>query len=189
MNTLLRYFLYSVAAVLVLFLLAGVLVSLFVDPNDYRDEISRTVEEQTGRQLTLEGDIDLSVFPCCSLQLGAVTLSNPAGWQQAEFLSLQNAAVGLQLLPLLLRQEVQVGAVELDGLTLNLVSRRDGSTNWDFSAADPAAETNDTGQAPAPDDFSIAGIRVTDATVTYRDEAGGRRYSPGGDFARDRHSR
>ena len=36
---------------------------LLVNPNDYKDRIVRAVRTSTGRELTLPGDIKLSVFP------------------------------------------------------------------------------------------------------------------------------
>ena len=38
------------------------LEELFIDPNDYRDDIETLVAEQTGRTLTIEGELELSVW-------------------------------------------------------------------------------------------------------------------------------
>ena len=38
-------------------------VALTFDPNDYKQEVVDAVKEQTGRDLTIEGDIGLTFFP------------------------------------------------------------------------------------------------------------------------------
>ncbi len=51
---------------ILLVLLFGVVVLaafMYFDPNDHKDRIIAKVEEETGRQLKLEGDINLSYYP------------------------------------------------------------------------------------------------------------------------------
>ena len=55
-----------IGLVVILVLVAGAgiaAIMLLVDPNDYREEIAQKVRENTGRELTLGGDLGLSVFP------------------------------------------------------------------------------------------------------------------------------
>jgi len=58
---------------IVLVVAALIALPFFINPNDYKDEISREVEKATGRNLTLQGDIGLSVFPWIALDLGPLT--------------------------------------------------------------------------------------------------------------------
>lgn len=170
----LRYLIFAVVGIVVLLILAGIAVSMLVDPNDYREEIAAAVEQETGRDFELAGDLDLRVFPCCSLRLGELSLGNPPGWQDREFLRVQSAAVSLRLLPLLLRQELQVGDISLDGLQLKLTTRKDGSVNWEFDSDDGSEAAEDAGtDETGTNDLAIAGIRISDATVHYRDEVAG----------------
>jgi AsmA protein len=154
----------------VLVLAAVILIPLFVDPNDYRDEIARAVEEQTGRSLEIQGEISLSVFPWLGLEVGAVRLGNPPGFGDEPFVELRSAGVGARLLPLLSRR-LEVSTLRLDGLRINLVKRADGSTNWEgLGGEEGAAET----QAPSDEGGQFAlgqvgGLRLTDALVRYRD--------------------
>ncbi len=181
MTKLLKWLLLGVGALVVLVLGLSLAVLLFVNPNDYRDEIVAALAAETGREVSLEGEIGLGVFPCCSLELGALEIGNPAGWKQQDFARIEGAAISLQLWPLLTRQEVRAGEITLDGLRLNLISRRDGKTNWEFPAGveDSAGGRTDDepGAATAgePSLLDIAGIRITDAELTYVDEATGDR--------------
>jgi AsmA protein len=46
-------------------LIGGLLTAavFLINPNDYKDEIAAAVKKQTGRELAIQGDISLSVFP------------------------------------------------------------------------------------------------------------------------------
>ena len=63
MGGLLKKLLFFVIGVVALFMVATIAVSLFFDPNDYRDRIAEEVQRETGRDLLIEGDLELSVFP------------------------------------------------------------------------------------------------------------------------------
>ena len=80
MKTLIRILVYLVGGLILISVLFGVTVLIFFDPNDYREQIEEVVAQQTGRTLTIEGDIGLAVFPCCSVELNRTVLSNPPGF-------------------------------------------------------------------------------------------------------------
>ncbi|MGI9290138.1 MAG: AsmA family protein, partial [Gammaproteobacteria bacterium] len=155
---------------------------VFIDPNDYRGDIEAAVEDATGRQLMIRGDLSLQTFPCCGVSLGPLQLSNPEGFLSREdkghFAKVENAAVSVRLLPLILSQEIAIGDVELDGLDLVLISRKDGAVNWEFAegAAPEAVEdlpAEEASAGGAPVDLAVAGIYVTDGRMMYIDEATG----------------
>jgi len=58
-----RWFFGFVITLIILIIIAIVVVPSLFDPNDYRDEISKLVKEKTQRDLAIEGDLNLSVFP------------------------------------------------------------------------------------------------------------------------------
>ena len=63
----------KIVVFLIVIVIAGLIaLPFFIDPNDYKDEISREVEKVTGRNLTLQGDIGLSVFPWIALAMQRV---------------------------------------------------------------------------------------------------------------------
>lgn len=177
MNKFVRFLLWFVGALVVLAVVLTIALQVFIDPNEYRDEISLAVEDATGRQLAIEGELSLQTFPCCGVRLGPLQLSNPQGFPEGHFARVENAAVSVRLLPLILSQELAVGDVELDGLDLVLISRADGSVNWEF--ADAAAATPEESAVPeesaagATVGLAVAGVYVTDGRILYIDEATG----------------
>jgi AsmA protein len=151
----------SIVALVVLALLA---VVLFVDPNDYRDDIERVVESKTGRQLTLSGDLHLSIFPWLALKAGPASLGEAPGFGDEPFVSIQEARVGVRLLPLI-SGKVEVGDVRLAGARIRLITDEQGRNNWaDLGEKEP------TQAAPADEQPmevpTIAGLEIEDAAVT-----------------------
>jgi AsmA protein len=153
----------SIVALLVLVLLAA---RLLINPNDYKDRIAKAVKTSTGRELALPGDIRLSVFPWVALELGPASLGNPPEFGAEPFAAVRHAALRVKLLPLL-RKQLQIGRVDIDGLDLRLQRNAAGQGNWQgFGTAAPSA-------APAPGPRleavrELAGITISDSRVSYQ---------------------
>lgn len=164
------------ALVLGVVVLAIALV-LLIDPNDYKDEITQAVKEKTGRELQVEGNLKLSLFPWIGLEIGAAELANAPGFGKDPMARILSAGVRVEVLPLL-RRELVIDTVRLDGLKLNLARNRDGQTNWDdLIAAEPKEPA---GPAPAKKTpaaglgiaaLTIGAITVRNGEIDWRDEA------------------
>ncbi len=160
---------------LIILVVAGLIALLFFfDPNDHKEEISQQVEKATGRTLTLNGDIELSVFPWVALELGPLSLSNAKGFKAEQFVKVENTEVRLKLMPLLKKQLV-MDTILLDGLTLNLEKNKSGKTNWDDLAGSNKKEakksSNSSGgsDAPALSSINIDGVKITNANIIWTD--------------------
>jgi len=164
-------------AFVVLFAALLVGVAVLVDPNDYKDQITAAVDDATGRTLTLEGDLELHVFPRIGILLGAAELSNAAGFGNAPFARIEGAELRLGLLPLLTRH-IEIDSASLTGLRLNLARNASGTTNWDdlaragdnaAAAATPAPASEGSGDI----NISVDSIAIADAEVTWADAQSG----------------
>ena len=176
MKTLIRIIGYLVGGLILIGVLFGVAVLVFFDPNDYREQIEEIVAQETGRTLTIEGDIGLAVFPCCSVELNRTVLSNPPGFGEDVFFSIDAAAVSLKLWPLIVDQQIEIGTVELSGLQINLVQRADGATNWEFSSGPAEPETDTSESAAGMPALSVDGIQFDQGRISWQDEAAGTSY-------------
>lgn len=171
MGRVIKYLLWFVAGFAMLFVLAAAALYVFFDPNDFREQISTTVKDQTGRDLTIEGDISLDLFPWLAVDVGKSTLGNAAGFGDEPMASFERASFSVRLLPAIFRQEVVVGAADIEGLRLNLSVNRQGTDNWSDLVADSASQSAD--ESSAPSGLNINSIEVIDASVAYRsDETG-----------------
>jgi AsmA protein len=155
-----------VAGIIACALLLLLAVALIVNPNDYKERIEQQVKTTTGRELTLRGDIKLSVFPWIALELGPASLGNPEGFGKEPFLSVQRAALRVRLLPLL-HKELQVGRIEIDGLDLRLKKNAAGKGNWeDFGQMQAPASVGQTRQSSESLE-GLGGIEITQSRISY----------------------
>jgi AsmA protein len=156
----------SFVVLLILLLLA---VRLLVDPNDYKGRIAQAVKSSTGRELTLSGPIKLSVFPWLALEIGPASLGNPAGFSAEPFAAVRHASFRVKLLPLL-RKQLEIGKVEIEGLDLRLRKNAAGKGNWqDFGQHETAAETGSSRSNSGGAFPDLAGISVKDSRLSYQD--------------------
>ncbi|NCC05091.1 MAG: AsmA family protein, partial [Proteobacteria bacterium] len=60
-------------------ILAGVLL-MTVDPNDFKPQIINAVRDNTGRELTISGNLGLEFFPYLSVSISDLELGNSEGF-------------------------------------------------------------------------------------------------------------
>jgi AsmA protein len=171
----LKWVLIGVGGLIVLVIAAVVIFVATFDPNEYKPRIVELVKQQTGRTLTVEGDIGLTFFPKLGAAIGKVTLSEPKGTRT--FAQVEEARVAVALLPLLSKRVI-VDRVTLRGLTVDLVRYKDGRTNFDDltgQGAKPEKPAEQPGQAPAgsPLAVDVGGITIDGAAIGWRDERAG----------------
>ncbi|HTQ75754.1 MAG TPA: AsmA family protein [Burkholderiales bacterium] len=175
----LKYLLYAVVAVAVLIVIAVAAVVATFDPNKYKGELAKVVKEKTGRTLTVEGKIGLSLFPSLGVDVGKTSLSERGS--DKTFAKIDEVKVSLAVMPLLSRQVV-IDKVTLSGLNVDLVQDRSGKTNFadlagaGASSPPPKAPQAKTAPQAEPVQLDIAGIEVRASSASWHDEATGGRY-------------
>ncbi|WLI46512.1 AsmA family protein [Pseudomonas beijingensis] len=175
---------------LIIVALGFALTHLF-DPNDYKEEIRQIARDKAHIELTLNGDIGWSLFPWLGLELhdaSVATLANPT----QPFADLQMLGLSVRVIPLL-RREVQMSDVRVEGLNLRLNRDKNGHGNWEDIGKAPASAT--TANTPAPTEqpappastpaekpaqptrLDIDSLTVNNARVEYTDEQTGKLYT------------
>jgi AsmA protein len=176
---------------LLIIVAAGFALTHLFDPNDYKDEIRQIARDKAHIELTLNGDIGWSLFPWLGLELheaSVATLINPT----EPYADLQMLGLSVRVLPLL-RREVQMSDVRVEGLNLRLKRDKNGHGNWEdigkvptaaAPAGSPAPASAATAQAPAqpekppqPIRLDIDSLTVNNARVEYNDELTGKQFS------------
>lgn len=155
---------------LLLLIVAAIALPLIVDPNDYKPRIEAAVEDATGRQLDIPGNIELTVFPWLGVELGAVRLGNAAGFGDESFAAIEGVQVRVKLLPLL-AGNLEVGKVVIEEPVIRLARNAEGVTNWDDLAGEGAADAPAEAEAEAPPEFSVDGLEIRNAQIFYSDAA------------------
>ncbi len=167
---------WTIAGIVAVFVLAAIAFRLFFDPNDFREDIANAVKESTGRELVIEGDIELKIFPWLAIDVGRTTLGNAPGFGDEPFAEFERASLSVRLLPLLIRQEATIGSAAVDGLRLNLQVNRNDVRNWsDFLEAEsaPADSEATAGEGAA---IEVSGVDISNATIIYAHAPKGDRY-------------
>ena len=113
--------LWILGALLALVVLAMVLLPVFIDEQALTEMAAEQVRANTGGELVINGETDISFFPRFGLRLEGVELDLPA---QTEYdvtitASLNELEVGLSLLPLL-GGNVDVGTIVIAGVTADI---------------------------------------------------------------------
>ncbi|HVV69442.1 MAG TPA: AsmA family protein [Gammaproteobacteria bacterium] len=189
MKKLLKTLISIIVVLILLFIIAGVCLVLFLDPNKFKEQISSVVHDKTGRELVINGDIERSFFPWLGLRIHDVRMSNAPGFTPEEnFITVGEADVSVKLLSLL-SGKVEIGNLVLKDLQLNLAENKQGQTNWqDLKAlasshhsdthiatmAKARTETPHTNAEPStPPKFSVEGIEVKNADITWVNQKNG----------------
>ena len=163
----------AIAVLLALLIAAAAILAATFDPNDYKPQLIRLVQEKKQRTLSVPGEIKLSFFPKIGAELGKLSISEHKG--SAEFASVDSARVSLALIPLLSKQLV-VDQVRIEGLRANIRRFKDGSTNYDDLLAQDAQPGAPQAEPAAQQfRFDIDSVQLKKAHLAYDDQQQGRK--------------
>ncbi|MBL28537.1 MAG: hypothetical protein CMM50_13405 [Rhodospirillaceae bacterium] len=172
--------LYGLLAVIVLLVVSAVLAPNFIDWNRYKPKIVAAVKSATGRELSIQGPIDLSLLPTPKLSVSDARLANLEGASEPDMVRLGSLNVQVALMPLF-TGEIQVESVTLVEPVLYLERLADGRVNWTFAPTDQSAAeaAGESAEVPAGDSsappfaISLDSVRIEDATIVYKDQEAG----------------
>jgi uncharacterized protein involved in outer membrane biogenesis len=177
-----KKFLFSLGALF--FVLAGAILIApqFIDWNQYKSEISAAVRDATGRELKIDGDIEVTVIPSPALKVSGVRFANVAGAASKDMLVLDDVRVSVAIGDLI-RGKIAVILTLMKPVVALEVTRK-GRANWDIGKSTPRAPTHNTQVAPAakappsskaslPVDVQLDSFRIVEGIVTYRDARDG----------------
>ena len=152
MNKIIRNTAIGIAAIFGLLIVMVITFTLVFDANEYKQELSDLVREQTGRKLQFHGDVSLTLFPALGMKLGAMSFSNPPSFGALAMIKVKEASISVDL-GSLIRLSPEIEKLVLRDLEVNLITNKVGVTNWDDLAG------------PSPDgDESVSGTAGTSST-------------------------
>jgi AsmA family protein len=123
-----RWTLVSLAAVVAVPALTGLVISVLgisISAAPWRGAIAQAASEALGRQVTLQGPLELIPTLRPTLTVGGIRIANPPGFSTPEFASLGRAHMRLELLPLL-RNEIRIVDIDAEDVRVRLEQRADG---------------------------------------------------------------
>jgi AsmA protein len=174
----------SILAVIILSIVIAIFtLPFFINPNNFKLEVIAAVKNNTGRDLTLTGDIKISLFPWTGISTGKMTLSNAIGFQEKTFASLEESAIKINLFPLFLNK-IEIDQVIIKGLTLNLEKNSQGINNWDdltrsnVTNVKPLSPIANNNKPEATNNgltlLAINGVAIENAVINWKNQRSGK---------------
>lgn len=181
-----RWFLGLVITLVILLIVAVIVIPKVVDPNDYREQISQLVKDKTQRDLTIEGDLKLSVFPWLGVTTGKLSLSQPnhlsSDFGGGNMLEVDASNIRLKILPLLKSitketKDIQVDTIILKQPNIEIITTASGLTSLDgLSGEEQAAEEDEQAAATAGAALIVQGVDIESGKLVWDDRQAGQRY-------------
>ncbi len=113
----LRWAIGIIVVILILVVVGIVLLVNFINPNDYRDQISQTVSQKIHKPLVIQGDISWLFFPELGFKVQDVVVGDSSG--KDLYAKINLVELNLQIFPLLHKQ-IALDALRIDGLQMTL---------------------------------------------------------------------
>jgi uncharacterized protein involved in outer membrane biogenesis len=137
-------------------------------PDAHRWVARRTLEMALGREVHVDGTLELELGAEPLLQLTGVRIESPSWAETPNQLQIARAQIQIALRPLL-RRVLVFPLIDLEGMTIALETAADGRHSW---------ESDDDQTPPGETRFAIPlfdRLSVKRATITYHDQRDGRR--------------
>ena len=147
---------------LVLVVGAALLAPFIVDWNAYRPQLQTYGHKITGRDVAINGDVAVRLFPWPRLEVEDVQVSGPTDTAGTTFLAAKKITVHLALAGLTSGQ-IRVEAIDLVGPTLNFAIDQKGQGNWHFK---PDQDLSKSGLLA---NVLLEQINVSDGTLRLND--------------------
>lgn len=150
---------------LVVFILGAFIIFLnTINPNHYKTSITNFIEQTTGYQATIKGNIAIAFFPYLRLELKQIEISN----KHVNLAKLPYVAGKLALWPLLSRQ-IQIDSIVIKKPVMYFNQAQTGASNWtrqatELNTSSPAANHASRSMALL-NDFSLKNLKITDGEL------------------------
>lgn len=177
-------------AVVFVIAIAGVFIATF-DANQYKQDLSDLVRDSTGRDLQFYGDVGLTFYPTLGMKLGALSLSNAAGFGSEPMVKVNKVSISVDVASIIAFSP-EIDELILDGLEISLKKNSKGITNWDdltktevaqssnadsaSSSAEPVSSTSSSSDEPMKISGAFGGLNITNAQLTWVDAQAGAEY-------------
>ncbi len=174
---------YLIVLPVLVIVVASSLFLAFFDANDYKQDLSDYVKQNTGRSLTFKGDAKLMLYPAFGMRLGTMEFSNAAGFGSTPMLSVDEVSISVDVKSILML-EPKVSQLILSELTIDLQKNSQGISNWDDLIVQKTAQehaqkpqstthTQATQKPHTKNDFEFSGafdgIQINNARVSWHD--------------------
>ena len=155
---------FSVIAVLLVFLVLGAVLAYLmfaIDINSYKPQIEQTAKDQ-GIELNIQGQLGWSVFPNIAISIGETHFQSAQ--YGVEPSSIASASLALKW-PELLRKQLAVSALTIDGANIHITSLDSGAA----AAAIPASGSEPVSSPDGSFSLAVDQFALRNSQIQYDD--------------------
>lgn len=163
-------------------LIAGAVLALpaLISSDWLRERVSAEASEAINREVRLDGEVSLQVFPRIQVRARNASIANAPGYGDEPLAQMSELRASLALMPLLSRR-IEIEEFVLVEPVIRLEARADGN-NWTLGApADADRPTRGAGEGfvrrpgALPFEAAFGDVRIENGSVFYRDPGQTRR--------------
>ncbi len=126
-----KYFLYILIFVLLVFFSLVFFGPMFINLKVWKPEIISMLEENTGKIASINGDIELKIYPSPQIKINDISLRDEKSGVVNNFFRSKSVVAKLSIFPLF-KGDVVIDRILFDNLTLNLLNTSSKKPNWAF---------------------------------------------------------
>jgi len=165
----------KIVAVLMLLLVISIIgVLSALDLNEFKPDIIEAVEEETGRTLTIDGELSFDFGLTPSIVVEKASLSNADWGTKPNMVSLDKFELQVALMPLL-KNVLQIDKLILLSPDIYLETNAEGTANWalvEQESKQEDDERHDGGDVPL---LFLQNVVIKDANIVYLDGVTGQK--------------
>ena len=145
-------------------LIAATAALHFLDLNPYRERIATLVTEAIGRQVKINGHIDINLFPHPGVVLNDVSLANAVWGSKSTMASVQHVDAVFSFLSLF-SDTIIIRRVRLNDVMVLLEKNDQNVGNWVMGTADFSAKSEPEKTGRVPDEIGLLPVMVDSAEL------------------------
>jgi hypothetical protein len=165
----------AIGVLLIALVVAGVAIIKSIDFNQYKGVIAEQAKAATGRDLTIDGDLDLALSLTPRISVDGVTFANAPWGSSPNMISVRHFAAEMSLMPLL-SGDIKINQVILEGVEVLAEIDKSGKANWDFGTPSAAVAKPQAGDGDVVIPV-VNAVSLKDVAITYKDAQAGQQYT------------
>lgn len=158
----------ALALAIVLFLPGLIPVAAF------KGRIETQASNALGREVTFGDDLSFRIFPRTAFRVTDLTIANADGFSGDYLARVEEADIGVKLLPLL-SDSVEIDRFVLTRPDIRLTRAQNGAVNWNLAQNETAPETQE--QSGTQRELKLGDVRIVDGSARYEDLEAGKSYT------------
>ncbi|KCZ63968.1 hypothetical protein L53_05580 [Hyphomonas sp. L-53-1-40] len=162
-----------VSGIVALLIIAAFSVPFFIPKSVYKNQIENAATNALQRDVTLAGDVKISVFPRISASVEQVSVANPDGFATPNMIEAGALRGSVKWMPLLSRR-VDVQEIAFVDADVFLQRKAGGNTNWEFASSEAASPPSEGTNGSF--DAGIESAILKNASLTFQDDQSGETY-------------